>query len=710
MSTHNQPAAAARLSAVILKLLDLAADPQQACLFVAEEVLRLSSARCVVLLRICPDGSTDITALPQDRRSLIEQPGVTALFNRVADMTGPAFLQTPDAPPDVAQMLRAERIANCLVVPIMAGDAHHGVLIAFDLDHPENHSAFSGNVDSIARLLALIFGRATLSNESARHLEEQQLRMSSQAVQNAIESIYLLDMDGNILFVNPAAEKELGYSAAELRQMRISDIDPNVPLDIWGKDGDFAIRLRAGEMRHYRTQQRHRDGHMIPVEINSSLFYYDGKEYSIAICNDISQRLAAEESLRASEEKFSAMFSMTPDPMALTRLRDGVLLEISHSYAEYFGYERNEMLGHSTLSDDLGLWIKPAHRQKWRDQLERDGEVLGFETPLRHKDGTVVTVLISGKIVDMSGEHCVIVVLRDITLRKQMEELLLQEKAEQAVLIHKLEEAQNQLLQSEKMASIGQLAAGVAHEINNPVGFVNSNLGSLETYTTKLLQVLAAYEQEERNLPSERCAAMNKLKQELDIAFLKEDIPNLMSESKEGLQRVRRIVADLKDFSHVDESEFQYANLEKCLDSTLNVVWNELKYKAEVIKKYAGIPEIECLPSQLNQVFMNLLVNAAQSIVEHGRITLRTGFDADNLWVEVADTGSGISPENLSRIFEPFFTTKPIGKGTGLGLSLAYGIVHKHGGRIEVNSELGVGSTFRVALPRQPSSGDRENH
>jgi signal transduction histidine kinase len=165
-------------------------------------------------------------------------------------------------------------------------------------------------------------------------------------------------------------------------------------------------------------------------------------------------------------------------------------------------------------------------------------------------------------------------------------------------------------------------------------------------------------------------------------------------------------VQDLKDFSHVDETDKQWASLEKGMDSTLNVVWNELKYKTEVVKEYAGIPDIECIPSQLNQVFMNLLINAAQAIDKHGRITVRTGQEDQKVWVEIQDTGRGIKPEHLSRIFDPFFTTKPVGKGTGLGLSLSYGIVNKHNGRIEVHSEEGQGTSFRIWLPTTQPTGD----
>jgi len=286
-------------------------------------------------------------------------------------------------------------------------------------------------------------------------------------------------------------------------------------------------------------------------------------------------------------------------------------------------------------------------------------------------------------------------------------EKLEHDKELQSLLIHKLETAQNQLLQSERMASIGQLAAGVAHEINNPVGFVNSNLGSLQNYVHDLFKLIAAYEQAEPALPEGLNQQINQVKAEIDLIFLRVDAPDLLKESIDGLQRVTRIVQDLKNFSHVDESERQWADIEMGLESTLRVVWNELKYKAEVVKEFAGLPQIECFPFQLNQVFMNLLINASHAIEAHGTITIRTGLSESHAWVEIQDTGKGIKPEHLERIFEPFFTTKPVGKGTGLGLSLAYGIIQKHHGKITVQSELGQGSTFRVTLPlKQPDAAD----
>ena len=269
-------------------------------------------------------------------------------------------------------------------------------------------------------------------------------------------------------------------------------------------------------------------------------------------------------------------------------------------------------------------------------------------------------------------------------------ELLRRRWLELAGKVHELEETQSQLLQSEKMAAIGQLAAGVAHEINNPIGFVNSNLGTLKTYTGQLL-ALAERSRKGEAGEADFIAA--------DFDYLKTDIDDLLRESRDGLERVKKIVADLKDFSHVDKSEWQEADLNAGIESTLNVVWNELKYKAEVVREFGELPKLPCVAAQINQVVMNLLVNAAHAIEQRGTITVRTGCDASTAWIEVSDTGRGMAPAVLQRIFEPFYTTKPVGKGTGLGLSLSYDIIKKHGGRIDVSSEVGVGTTFRVSLP-----------
>jgi signal transduction histidine kinase len=272
--------------------------------------------------------------------------------------------------------------------------------------------------------------------------------------------------------------------------------------------------------------------------------------------------------------------------------------------------------------------------------------------------------------------------------------------------IDERKQLESQLVQSEKLASLGQLAAGVAHEINNPIGFISSNLGALDGYFKQLQEMLDAYREAENAIgSSEVIDRLGQLRERVELDFLREDIPLLIKESKEGIGRVGRIVKDLKDFSRVDSNqEWQWANLQQGIESTLNIVANELKYKADVVKEFQKLPDIECLPSQINQVIMNLIVNASQAMgPERGIITLRTGLEGETVSIEVADTGIGIEPDNLQKIFDPFYTTKPVGQGTGLGLSLSYGIVKKHQGDISVRSEVGVGSTFRVELPVRQS-------
>jgi len=278
-----------------------------------------------------------------------------------------------------------------------------------------------------------------------------------------------------------------------------------------------------------------------------------------------------------------------------------------------------------------------------------------------------------------------------------MMEILEMKNRELEEAYKELKQTQSQILQQEKMASIGQLAAGVAHEINNPMGFISSNLTTLSKYVERLGEYLEIQGKVIRGEvgPEELKEAEKRLK----IGYIKEDMVDLIKESLEGAERVKKIVRDLKSFSRVDEAEEKMADINECIESTLNIVWNELKYKARVVKEYGDIPMTRCYPQQLNQVFMNLLVNAGHAIEKEGEIRIRTSNGGGKIKVEISDTGCGIPEEIRGRIFEPFFTTKEVGKGTGLGLSITYDIIKKHGGEIEVESEVGKGTTFTITLP-----------
>jgi len=420
-------------------------------------------------------------------------------------------------------------------------------------------------------------------------------------------------------------------------------------------------------------------------------------------------------SLNESENKLRKITESAQDAIVMVD-NSGNISFWNAAAEKIFGYPAHEALGKNLHQ----LLVPPKYREASHDGFARfrhsgEGAVVGNTRELvaLHKNGEEFPIELSLSAVKIDEVWQGIGIVRDITERKKMEKQAADHYEQIAnintglVAAHqKLQQAQNQLLQSEKMASIGLLAAGVAHEINNPIGYVNSNLGTLNKYLANLLAVLDRYEAAEAALGADSplVEELRQFKKKVYLERIRKDIHLVIAESQQGLERVKKIVLDLKNFSRTEsEEKWTLADVHQCLESTLNVVWNELKYKCEVVKEYAALPDIQCLPSQLNQVFMNLLVNAAQAIEVRGKVTIRTGQEGDRIWVEVSDTGNGIPAENIPRLFDPFFTTKPVGKGTGLGLSVSYSIVEKHHGRIEVHSEAGKGSTFRVWLPvRQP--------
>lgn len=265
-----------------------------------------------------------------------------------------------------------------------------------------------------------------------------------------------------------------------------------------------------------------------------------------------------------------------------------------------------------------------------------------------------------------------------------------------------LKQLQTQLLQQDKMASIGQLAAGVAHEINNPMGFIISNLGTLGRYVEKLNIYLNSNEKLLSGCDSKILDLFIQERKKHKIDRICDDLPDLIAESLDGAERVRKIVQDLKSFSRAGDSEFACSDINEGMESTISIVWNELKYKATVTKNYGQLPELWCNMGQLNQVFLNILLNAADSIKEKGEIRITTEEENGYVKITISDTGSGISQKHIKHIFDPFFTTKEVGKGTGLGLAIAYDIVtNKHEGKIEVESEVGKGTTFTITLPEK---------
>ncbi|MFH0729834.1 MAG: response regulator [Pseudomonadota bacterium] len=329
-------------------------------------------------------------------------------------------------------------------------------------------------------------------------------------------------------------------------------------------------------------------------------------------------------------------------------------------------------------------------------------------------------------VLGKSGETMqVVLVVRDITVEREKSREIneLNQKLTIAFkqinqknqtlenTLQQLKESQLRILQSEKMASIGQLAAGVAHEINNPTGYVSSNLKTLFDYQQGLLKVIPLYRQLV-SLVKDRAptdagltdfdALLDRISEaeaSEDIDFILNDMLPLISESREGTQRIKKIVSDLKEFSHPGEDAKKETNLNDNIETTLGIVWNEIKYKAIVDKDLGDIPLLLCHPQRLNQVFLNILINAAHAIEANGIIRIETRYVSGQIEITISDNGCGIPEENLARIFDPFFTTKAVGQGTGLGLHLAYNIIRDHNGSIEVKSRVGEGTSFIIRLP-----------
>lgn len=548
-----------------------------------------------------------------------------------------------------------------------------------------------------------------------RREAQAEIRRLSEALRQTQQAIVVTNADLRIEYLNPAFTNLFGYA--------IDDV-AGLSLDLLVPDTQSAQTTPVvAEKRTFNGEviRRASDGRLIPVLLNISPVKDEQGRVASYVCSmtDLSELKRMEASLRESEEKFRSISSSAQD--AIIMLDENALINFWNAAAEkIFGYTADEVLGkdlHTLLAPKRFHEAYTAGFASFRATGQGNAMGKTLELAAIRKGGGEFPMEVSLSAVKSRGKWLAIGIVRDISERKQAEvqagadmETLSRTNLALTELNSRLKQAQTQLMQSEKMASIGLLAAGVAHEINNPIGYIHSNLGTLEVYVKKFLAVLEEYERIERAMPdmSEVFADVAAIRKDQDWDYLKQDVLALLNESHEGVERVTKIVHNLKDFSRIDtEEKWQADDIHHGLDSTLNVIWNELKYTCEVRKEYGTLPLVECMLSQLNQVFLNLLVNAAQAIETRGTITIRTGHAEDWIWVEISDTGTGIAPEHIGSIFDPFFTTKPVGKGTGLGLSVSYSIVQKHHGRIEVESMVGKGTVFRVWLPvRQLASNE----
>ncbi len=401
---------------------------------------------------------------------------------------------------------------------------------------------------------------------------------------------------------------------------------------------------------------------------------------------------------------------------------NGKFVFVNNAMCKILGYTREELIGQKYwhLLDepalkaiyaavDISYKTNQPIRVLDMEAIRKDGARLIAETSasiIRDTEGTFIGFRgISRDVTDRRK--------MEETLKKNQEELIRKNaeieasKKDIQIALERLEKAyedlkssQLKILQQEKMASIGQLAAGVAHELNNPMAFISSNLSTLDKYVSRLIDFIgtqsAIITSFNNKTATEKATEKSK---ELKLDYIINDIKGMIKESINGSERVKKIVYELNCFSRMDEEEYKEANINECIESAITIVWNELKYKSALEKDFGNLPLIKCYPRQINQIFVNLLINAVNSIAERGIIRIKTWSQDGSILMEVSDTGGGIPRENLIKIFEPFFTTKEAGKGTGLGLSITYEIVQRHKGEITVKSEPGKGTIFTIRIP-----------
>ncbi len=487
-----------------------------------------------------------------------------------------------------------------------------------------------------------------------------------------------VDLEGRITRANRAALRALGHDLGDLIGRQVHEL--GVPC----RPEECVASAGGGPTYHnHEVEVTNRWGlRRVLLWSCEQVWTKDGQRAGCASSFIyVSEKRELETAVFNAKQEIEAVFDSITDPTVVVDA-EGRVMRANRAFSHLVRKPFQDVLGQG-LPDLLGpVGVGPV------PGLVRDlfAEATPAQAEHRSPSGTVYTVR-AFPMFKRGRVEAAVIRYQDVTAERELK---------------------YRLIQSEKMASVGQLAAGIAHEINNPVGFISSNLNRLAEYSEELQRVCRRWTEiaEEvaagRMPPGEAWETFRQARMQADLEYVLGDIQDIVAECREGTERIRNIVTDLKTFSHPGDGDFQYTDINASLESTLNIARNELKYHCEVVRDFGELPAVLCRPQRLNQVFLNLIVNAAQAIPKSGTVTVRTRAEGDRVTVEVTDTGTGIPEEKLLRIFDPFFTTKPAGEGTGLGLHLAATIVRDHGGEIQVESRVGEGSTFRVVLPVVP--------
>ena len=612
--------------------------------------------------------------------------GKTVYIPRVADLPYEAKTEK--------NHLQTYEVQSVIMVPIVYRRALMGI-VSFDSVRLEK--TWTTDDMALLRITGEIFANA-LERKETEEAIECLMRRNELILGSAGEGIYGVDLHGNTTFANPEAARMLGCAVEELigkpQHATLHHTRPDgTPYP--KEDCPIYKAFQDGSVHHIEDDVFWRkDGTSFPVSYTSTPIRQDDEIVGAVVTfRDITERKQEQEVLEKSISLLNATLDSTTDGI-LVADRDGRVTNVNQKFMEMW-----------ELSP--GLEVSQDHRQLMTPVLGELKDPEGFTRRLQEiyaepdSESCDVIEFTDGRIFQRYtqpqriGDKSVgrVWSLRDVTAQKLAEEALqqanneLEQKVEERT--RELRQKQAQLVQAEKMASLGQLVAGVAHEINTPLGALKSNIDVFTRSVQKIKEVI-----HDPKMPQE-------LRESADISKRLTSVETLNAHNQTAIDRIVLIVNSLRKFARLDEAELDEVDIHEGLENTLILVQHELKNKVEIIKDYGTLPLVKCYPNQLNQVFMNVLVNASHAIEGHGKISIHTYHQDNSAIIEIQDTGKGISQKDLQRIFDPGFTTKGFGVGTGLGLSIVYQIMKDHKGMIEVESEVGQGTTFRIILPIQ---------
>ncbi len=545
-------------------------------------------------------------------------------------------------------------------------------------------------------------------------------------IENTSDVISVIDKNGVRKFSSLSVKHVFGRNPEEILGKS--------PMDIVHPEDLPLIKMKLKELLENpgipiksEARMQHANGQWIHIDVVGCNLLHNPAVGGIVLNGrDITDTKLAQQNLALSEKYFRSLIENSNDMLAICD-EHSHFFYASPSIERFLGFSNQEYLN-STLKQYIHADFEVSCKKVLKKSLEHPGITFKQELYHRHKNGHYVYLeTIFNNLIYDEAVKGIVMISREISERKNAELILQNYNAQLATevnnktielktkndiledLLKNLKSAQAQMIQSEKMASLGLLTAGIAHEINNPINFITANVKPLRRDINSLKEFLDVFESFDFITDEKKIKQVKKIKSELEIDYSLEEMDQLLNGIEEGANRTYEIVKSLRNFSRLDEIDLQRDDINSSINNTLLLLQSNFQPHIKIVKNYNTLPLIECYPGKLNQVFMNIIFNAVQSIEGEGSVTISTVFEKENSQVKISvkDTGIGMSEETMKKIFEPFYTTKPVGDGTGLGLFISFGIIESHHGYIEVKSRLGLGSEFIISLPLQQST---KNH